>query len=294
MIWEGDDKSGGLKEILKVLEKKRYKSTVRIYLRGLQSEYTCEVCEGSALAPHAASRFLRVGTHQVFLKDAVRMTLQELLEKTASFNVHDFRHAAFPVREIKKKLAISVDMGLGHLTGNRKVRSLSSGEYQRLLLLKYLSYQGEGSLFVLDEPCLGLGEKEQKSLFGYIQLLKQQGNTVLIVEHSDYFKKMSDHLVHMGPGAGKDGGQIVSKEKINSKDRLLKFKSTLELTDSTNFLKAINMKIFGHVGVTLKIPLEAITWVNGDSGSGKSLYLIKSLAPYMTRSRGEGGVYDPV
>ena len=154
-IWEGSKTRDGLRDLVSILEAKRYKSTIRIYLRGIQSEYPCPVCKSSALSEHAGSRYVLGAKKKIFMSDLVSMSLQEISEKIKSLNLNEYKDVAFPIRDLKKKLSICIDMGLGHLSGTRKVRSLSSGEYQRLLLVKYLSYHGEGSLFVLDEPSLG-------------------------------------------------------------------------------------------------------------------------------------------
>ncbi len=290
-IWNGSRTRDGLKDLIALLEAKRYKSTIRIYLRGIQSEYLCPVCKSSALSEHAASRYIKAGTRKVFMGDLVSMSLEENLNVINSLKDEHYKDVAYPIRDLKKKLSICVDMGLGHLSGTRKVRSLSSGEYQRLLLVKYLSYQGEGSLFVMDEPSLGLGIREQKSLFKYIKELKKQGNTILMVEHSDFFINNSDHLITMGPGAGLNGGEIIKPKK--NKSVKIKFSKTLKNTGKSENLEVKGLEIFETRPIDFKIPKGSITWVNGDSGTGKSLYLVKSMSEYLNRMSGEGGVYDP-
>lgn len=291
-IWEGSKTRDGLRDLISILEAKRYKSTIRIYLRGIQSEYPCPVCKSSALSEHAGSRYVLGTKKKIFMSDLVSMSLQEISERIHSLSLVDYKDVAFPIRDLKRKLSICIDMGLGHLTGTRKVRSLSSGEYQRLLLVKYLSYHGEGSLFVLDEPSLGLGVKEQKSLFKYIKELKKQGNTIIMVEHSDFFIKNSDHLISMGPGAGLHGGKVVKTEKAKRGKTQLFNKST-SAPKKVSYLEVQKLGIFETKPINVKIPKDVITWVNGDSGTGKSLYLVKSLAEYINRMKGLGGVYDP-
>ncbi|TNE98422.1 MAG: hypothetical protein EP326_09875 [Deltaproteobacteria bacterium] len=291
-IWEGSKTRNGLRDLISILEAKRYKSTIRIYLRGIQSEYPCPDCKSSALSEHAASRHIESGRKKVFMGDLVSMTLSDIYENVQSLEPSEYKDVAYPIRDLKKKLSICIDMGLGHLTGTRKVRSLSSGEYQRLLLVKYLSYQGEGSLFVLDEPSLGLGVNEQKSLFKYIKELKNQGNTILMVEHSDFFIKNSDHLITMGPGAGLNGGQVIKTEAAKRIEKI-KYSKTIKDTKSSSYLEVSGLGIFETKPISFKLPKNKITWVNGDSGTGKSLYLVRSLTEYVNRSKGEGGVYDP-
>ncbi|MCO4793592.1 MAG: hypothetical protein KC493_07765 [Bacteriovoracaceae bacterium] len=294
IIWEGNKNHDGLRDLIGLLEQKKYKSTIRIYLRGIQSEYPCPDCESSALAEHSSSRYIKSGTKKLYLSDAFKMSLDELKTNFSKIDESEFKDVAWPLKEIKKKLLICNEMGLGHLNGTRKVRSLSSGEYQRLLLVKYLSYQGEGSLFVLDEPSLGLGLKEQKSLFKYIKGLKKQGNTILMVEHSDFFIKNADHLITMGPGAGLLGGEVTSAGKPKSSNNKVKFESSIEAArGKTNYYTIKNVSIFEKEKINIQIPTNRITWVNGDSGSGKSLYLVKSIAPYLNRLKGRGGHYNP-
>lgn len=291
-IWNGSKTRDGLKDLIKYLEAKRYKSTIRIYLRGIQSEYPCGECNSSALSEHAGSRFVKAGTKKVFMSDLISSSLDEMNQILSKLTGPEFKDVAYPVRDLKKKLSICIDMGLGHLSGTRKVRSLSSGEYQRLLLVKYLSYQGEGSLFVLDEPSLGLGLQEQKSLFKYIKELKKQGNTILMVEHSDFFIKNSDHLITMGPGAGLHGGEVLPSTK-SSNAKKIAFKKTTAVPSKVPYLEVNKLSIFDAKAISFKLPKGLITWVNGDSGTGKSLYLVKSLAEYLNRMSGDGGVYDP-
>ena len=107
-------------------------------------------------------------------------------------------------------------MGLGHLVLTRKAKSLTTSEHQRLILLKFLSYKGSDALFVLDEPSLGLAQEEKEALWKSLIQLKDQGNTVLMIEHSPYFQEKADQYILMGPGAGNEGGEILFEGKFSS------------------------------------------------------------------------------
>ncbi|MCV6609051.1 MAG: hypothetical protein OIF32_12635, partial [Campylobacterales bacterium] len=131
----------------------------------------------------------------------------------------------FETKESKKSidkalliLKTAIEIGLGHLKLLRKAKTISAGEYQRLLLLKYLSYEGTGSLFVFDEPSLGLSLEEKKALLKGFKRILDLNNTVILVEHCEYFRKQSDYLIEIGPGSGHLGGEVLfSGEKADYK-----------------------------------------------------------------------------
>jgi len=172
-------------------------------------------------------------------------------------------------------------MGLDHLSLLRKAKSLSAGEYQRLLLIKYLSFQGTDSLFVLDEPSLGLAEEELKKLIDGLRAIIAQGNTVVLIDHSEFVQKSADHLIAMGPSSGKAGGEILyqgTPSKYFQKKENVEWDIKKALSSKTQFIEVKGASVHKHVYSNFKVPVRAMTWVTGNSGSGKTSALIKVMA----------------
>jgi excinuclease ABC subunit A len=173
-----------------------------------------------------------------------------------------------------------VELGVGHLQNTRKVRSMSSSEYQRLLLSKYLAHEGSQSLFVLDEPSLGLTQRTQEKMLKHLQFLRDQGNTVLLVEHSEYLKEMSDEVIEMGPAAGEKGGEILSQGKYVSPK--FNFAKIIMKPSSTNqkksFIELRDATIRNLHKAEIQIQKNAINWIYGESGTGKTSFLVNILA----------------
>jgi excinuclease ABC subunit A len=163
----------------------------------------------------------------------------------------------------------------------RKAKSLSAGEYQRLLLIKYLTFKGTDSLFVLDEPSIGLGENELKKLIDGIHQIIQQGNTVIIIDHSEYIQKKSDHLIIMGPASGKKGGEIIYQGEPQSffkNKQQIVWDKKIKMTTPSRFIEVSHPSIHGKNYPSFRLPTNEMTWVRGDSGTGKTSCLIKIMA----------------
>ncbi len=265
--WELLEKGGkhfcGLGEIYSYFERKKYKRSIRILSRRLKTESECTTCHGSRLA----SNKIALLVNDVPFKEVLKGKVRDILELVKGYGIApdlSFNKLVFT-------LEVACELGLGNLVLSRKVKSLSSGEYQRLLLVKILAQQGTGMLFVLDEPSRGLSYEEQKKLMEKINALKDQGNTIALVDHSEFVQKASDYLVKMGPGAGNLGGQVESIEKNTKKN--LKLPKIIEVKlNSKTYLEVINGKVLDREFGNIRLPLNAVTWVLGDSGSGKSLF----------------------
>lgn len=203
ILLEGQGRFPGVNQLLKWLEEKRYKSSVRIFLRSLQSESLCSSCHGARISERAAR--IKVSKDLPSYKEMLLMPIHQVLGVVKSIS-----SIAKPilVAKIVNKLELACEFGLGDFHLSKKLKELDSNEYQKSLLIRYLTYRGSGSLFVLDEPSLGLNLDEQKVLVKYLKKLSES-NTVLIVDHSEYLKKSSDYIVEVGPGAGDLGGEIV-------------------------------------------------------------------------------------
>jgi excinuclease ABC subunit A len=277
----------GFEEIKKYLNSKRYKPAVRVFLRKMQREELCFNCLGSRLDP-AVENFRLRDNLDLNLANFSQMTLLEFKNLSENLAKNQKGHVKDLCDELFHKSSLACSMGLDHLQLNRKTRSLSAGEYQRLLLLKYLSFKGTDSLFVLDEPSLGLGEVEQKMLIKGLREIIAQGNTVIIVDHSKIMQMASDHLVLMGPDSGEAGGKILNEGL--PKDLLIsKNKSSFEIkrVEQKFLSKNISIKgveIFNKTWPEIEIPLGQLIWAHGNSGTGKTACLVKTLAHHIYKS----------
>ncbi|MCF8058209.1 MAG: hypothetical protein K9K67_02865 [Bacteriovoracaceae bacterium] len=275
-IWkileEGLGRYPGLKVCYDYLESKRYKRTVRIFSRKLKSEVLCEDCTGTRVNKK---------THDLIIPDFSYFNYKELWLQTPEklLELLNKTKKNWTDNKLKKRfeaiinlLMVSKDLGLSTIPLWKKAKYLSSSEYQRALLTKILSYQGSGSLFVLDEPSFDLSLDEQTKLYNCLIKIRDQGNTILLVEHSEYLRTCSDFLVEMGPGAGPDGGKIIS-QKVNRKKALKPPK--IKLKKSKKYKENILVKSFkfdGGLFPELKIPLKETTIFYGSSGYRKDHY----------------------
>lgn len=281
-LYEGSGKYEGFNEYFEYLKTQRYKKNIRIYMRSMQSEILCESCEGTRVSEVAGSVSIVLKDELVSFKDFLKLNFSQaydLIKKMKMSLVKRLEHEKLTstFEKLERLYSVSVDIGLGHLQNTRKVRSMSSSEYQRLLLSKYLSYEGSQSLFVLDEPSLGLSLTTQKKLVNYLRKLRDQGNTILLVEHSEFLKANSDELIIMGPFAGGRGGEVLYQGKY--KEEKIKF-PVLEyhLDIPKHFIELSEAHIRGLFKKKIEIQKDAITWVYGESGTGKSSFIVDIIA----------------
>ncbi len=278
---EGQGEYPGYGELKRYLESKKYKPSVRIYIRNLQREETCKVCHSSRLNQNIHHYRILLGGRNWGLQEIMELTIQDALTLFTHKRIKEESHEARLYRDICEKLKLAQEMGLGHLSILRKAKSLSAGEYQRLLLIKYLTFKGTDSLFVLDEPSLGLGETELTKLLASLQQIIDQGNTVILIDHSEFLQKNSDHLIVMGPASGKSGGEIIFQgdpKKYFTTKEAVTWDTKKKVTRTKQFIDVINPEIYGKSYPDFKVPLEEMVWVKGDSGTGKTACIIKVMA----------------
>lgn len=265
----------GINKFFRYLESKRYKAPVRIYIRGIQKEELCPVCEG-ARVNKSVHNFSLKKDKNFFYKDIWNNTINELLKKLKSIETTE----SFFEKKLDKMIStleLANSIGLGHLVINRKAKTLSSGEYQRLLLLKYLSYRGTGGLFIFDEPSLGLDDREcEKLLAGFNKLIDQK-NTVVLIEHNSFLINNSDHIIEMGPGAGKFGGEVIFEGRKKLKKEKVEIKP-LKVSKSKDWIKVNTPKMYGKTFPSFKVPKNEFTLMTGPSGSGKTSAIVNNLA----------------
>lgn len=281
-LYEGHGKYEGFNAYFEYLKSLRYKKNIRIYMRSMQREVLCNVCEGTRVSQKAGSLSIALNQEIVSYRDFLKLNVREslaLLKKIKADQQKNIAHEKLQnsFNKLERLYVVADDLGLGHLQNTRKVRSMSSSEYQRLLLSKYLSYEGSQSLFVLDEPSLGLSQKTQEKMVKYLRLLRDQGNTILMVEHSEYLKAEADEVIEMGPAAGARGGEILSQGKYKAPKIILptfQFKAP----DKKEFLEITDASIRQLERKKLLIQKNAINWVCGESGTGKTSFLVNILA----------------
>lgn len=252
ILMNGSGKFPGMNEMIGWLEEKRYKSTVRIFLRSIQTENICSECEGKRIGKKA--QLVKVEKDLPSLGVLLGLRIDEVL-----IALEQAKTSKHEVEKIKDKLKLACEFGLGDQKLTTKLKELDSNEYQKSLLLRYLSYKGSGSLFILDEPSLGLNLEEQKVLMKYIRKLSRD-NTVLLVDHSAYVQENSDHIIEVGPGAGVLGGEIVYEGKYK-KQKNVEFEK-ISTQNFYKFLTASNIDFEGHRIKNIEIPLGTISVLN--------------------------------
>jgi excinuclease ABC subunit A len=281
ILIEGQGQYPGYTELQKYLDSKKYKPSVRIYIRHMQKEEPCKACNSSRLNKDIHHYRISLGGKLVGLQEVMELTVQDALLLFSKKRMKEGTHEARLYEDICEKLRLAADMGLNHLSILRRAKSLSAGEYQRLLLIKYLTFKGVDSLFVLDEPSLGLGETELKKLLEGLRQIIDQGNTVILIDHSEFLQKNSEHLIIMGPGSGKSGGEITyqgePKKYFTIKEKVV-WDPKKHKVKTPQFIEVTSPSIYGKNYPDFKVPLEEMVWVTGDSGSGKSATLIKIMA----------------
>ncbi|HZY58688.1 MAG TPA: hypothetical protein VFE56_02920, partial [Candidatus Binataceae bacterium] len=270
----------GIRGFFKWLERRRYKIHVRILLARYRQFVPCAACGGAKLRPEA----LNVKIQGRNIADLGRMPIAALaqwIEKLAMGRDETARSAAL-MRELRNRLGYLTAVGLGYLTLDRAARTLSGGETQRIHLASALGSRLSGTLYALDEPTVGLHARDSRRLLGVLRNLRDLGNTVIVVEHDPLMIREADHLVELGPGGGKDGGNLVYTGAPAAKPR----RAGDEPTGRVLLMRAIarerrlskNDPAVRIVGagehnlkeLTVAIPLGRMVCVTGVSGSGKS------------------------
>jgi excinuclease ABC subunit A len=280
-IWQGFDDFIGINGFFEILEKKTYKMHIRVLLSKYRGYTKCEACKGSRLRREA----LQVKIAERSIADIVKMTIEEAKSFFDTLEITEFEEkiAGQILAEIRKRLRFLNDVGLGYLTLDRMSSTLSGGESQRINLATSLGSALVGTLYVLDEPSIGLHPRDNDRLINILKSLRDLGNTVIVVEHDPEIMKRADLIYDMGPAAGVHGGEIIAVgnyEEIqkNGKSLTGKYLSgelKIEVPKKRRTHKTEAIKIYGAFENNLKnidveIPLGKLVVVTGVSGSGKS------------------------
>ena len=292
LVWDGNQYFTGLTAFFKELEEKNYKIQNRVMLARYRGKTTCYACGGKRLRPEA--NYVRVGGKSI--SDLVSMPISDLVVffDNLSLNTYEQKVAERLLREIHNRLHYLLDVGLGYLTLNRKSNSLSGGESQRINLATSLGSSLVGSMYILDEPSIGLHPKDTERLIHVLESLRDLGNTVIVVEHDEDIMKAADYIIDIGPEAGTLGGEVVATgtyEEILKAPTLtgeyLSGRRTIEMPKkartSKHFIEIKGARANNLKNIDVTFPLDMLTVVTGVSGSGKSTLVKNILYPALLR-----------
>jgi excinuclease ABC subunit A len=289
----------GVKGYFQWMETKTYKMHVRVFLSRYRAYKTCPTCHGTRFQPETLNYKLE-GEHSLTLPEINRLPLTQAHAFFKGLVLPKDDDAAEQLREgILARLTYLLEVGLGYLTLDRATRTLSGGEIQRVNLTSCLGNSLVNTLFVLDEPSIGLHPRDMGQLVGVMKRLRDRGNTVLVVEHEEAVMREADHLLELGPGRGAAGGEIVFsgdfKGMLGSKDSLtgayLKETKTIPLPikrrapDSKFQLQLLGATANNLRDVDITVPLGLFVGISGVSGSGKSTLVHQVLHPALLAAR---------
>ncbi len=297
-IVEGTPKFEGVLPFFKATERSKYKLHVRVFLRRYQSQSVCEVCNGARLKPEA----LRFKVGDLDIAGFCRLPVEKAIGWISSLRLDSTgsQVAAEPVRQVRQRLECMAEMGLGYLTLDRLGKTLSGGEYQRILLSNQLGNALTGSLYVLDEPSIGLHPRDTDRLIRILHRLRDQGNTVVVVEHDREVIGAADITVELGPTSGKDGGKLLfngTPDELRKNGDTptawllqgeLRLPPSAERHQNRGWIKLAGARDNNLKNVTVKIPLANFTCITGVSGSGKTTLVVKTLFRALDRIFNEG------
>lgn len=307
IVWEGAGSFKGINSFLSYLERKSYKIQYRIIASRYKGKTLCSACEGTGIREEAKN----VKINNKNLLEVVLSPVENILKffQNISLTENETKLSKRALHEILTRLNYINNIGLGYLTLNRKVNTLSGGEFQRIKLATSLGSSLVGSLYVLDEPTVGLHPHNTKRLIEILHDLKEIGNTVIVVEHDEEVILSSDFLVDIGPGAGNNGGEIVfsgptssiSKKTKGPTSEFIFNKKVFNDPVIRNHQKEIyinNAHENNLKNINIKIPLECLVVVTGVSGSGKSTLikqiLYPAIAKVLDKKYDNEGKYDSI
>lgn len=289
LLWTGNQYFEGINSFFKMLEKESYKIQYRVMLARYRGKTNCPDCNGTRLRKDA--NYVKVGG--LGISELVLLPVSELVPffNQLTLNAHDAGIAKRLLVEIQNRLQYLMDVGLGYLTLNRVANTLSGGESQRINLATSLGSSLVGSLYILDEPSIGLHSRDTEKLIKVLKSLQQQGNTVIVVEHDEEIMLTADELIDIGPEAGSQGGELVFqgthkellKDSRSFTAKYLTHKLSIEVPKTRRkwkeYIEVLNANDHNLKNVSVKFPLNTLCCVTGVSGSGKSTLIKKVLYP---------------
>lgn len=294
ILWNGNKYFKGIHAFFKKLEEKTYKIQNRVMLSRYRGRTLCPVCNGKRLKKEAG--YVKVGGTSIQeLMNLPLVHLKVFFEKL-ELSVHEAKIAKRILKEIQDRICFLLDVGLGYLTLNRASNTLSGGESQRINLATSLGSALVGSMYILDEPSIGLHSKDTERLVRVLKKLRDLGNTVIVVEHDEEIMKKADYIIDMGPEAGSLGGEVVAKgtyKQIIKKNTLtaeyLSGKQKIEIPEKRrkvkNKIRIEGAREHNLKNISIDLPLNSLTVLTGVSGSGKSTLMRKIVYPALAKKR---------
>jgi excinuclease ABC subunit A len=309
LIWTGNQYFEGLNAFFKMLESNQYKIQYRVMLARYRGKTTCPECNGSRLKKEAT--YIRINGKPI--TELVLMSVSKLNDffENIHLDEQDLAIARRLLIEIKNRIQFLLDVGLGYLTLNRLSNSLSGGESQRINLATSLGSNLVGSLYILDEPSIGLHSRDTHLLIKVLKQLRDLGNTVVVVEHDEEIIHAADYIIDIGPNAGRLGGKVVFQGTLDLIDSIKNDAISAQSENSytlkyllgkehiaipfqrrkwNNYIEVIGARENNLKGINVKFPLNVMTVVTGVSGSGKSS-LVRNVF-YTALKKYYGGVAE--
>ncbi len=299
LLWKGNKYFRGLNDFFQFLENEKYKIQYRVLLSRYTGKTRCPECGGTRLKKEAL--YIKIGGHNI--AELTAMSIDNLCDffDTITLDEYELSTAERVLTEIRNRLAYLTDVGLGYLTLDRLSSTLSGGESQRINLATSLGSNLTGSLYILDEPSIGLHPRDTARLIKVLQSLRDLGNTVIVVEHEEEIIRSADRIIDIGPGAGYMGGEVVFNDDASKIETAvgsltadyLTGRKSIKMPETTRgWSRSIEIKGAREnnlKGISVKFPLGVMTCVTGVSGSGKSSLVKGILYPALRRRLFETG-----
>ena len=298
LVWEGNEHFRGLNDFFEELTSKSYKIQNRVMLSRYRGKTICNTCKGKRLRKEASY----VKINGTSLQELVELPLEKVTDffNNLELNKYDKEIAKRLLIEINNRLEFLNNVGLNYLTLNRKSNTLSGGESQRINLATSLGSSLVGSMYILDEPSIGLHPKDTERLIEVLKSLRDLGNTVIVVEHDEDIMKAADEIIDIGPEAGSFGGEVVAtgnyKNLLKSNsltaqylNGTLSIKIPAQRRTSKNSIRLFGARQHNLKNIDVQFPLGCFTAITGVSGSGKSTLVKKILYPAILKEVGGYG-----
>lgn len=299
ILWDGTPHVEGIADFFRMVEQNLYKIQYRIMQARYRGKTTCPSCGGSRLRKDAA--YVKVGNTDI--GSLTHMPASDLYEwiENLELRPHEEKIASRILIELKQRIKTLLDVGLGYLTLNRSANTLSGGESQRIQLTRFLGSNLSDSLYILDEPSIGLHPRDTDRLISVLKNLRDLDNTVIVVEHDDMVMRAADHIIDMGPLASHLGGTVIAEgdyesiihnpESLTGKylSGALRIESPAIKRKATGYLELSECSQNNLKGIDVKFPLGVLCVVSGVSGSGKTTLVKQILYPALLRELGESG-----
>jgi excinuclease ABC subunit A len=296
LLWDGNEYFGGIHDFFRFVESKTHKIQYRVMLSRYRGRTVCPDCRGTRLRKDAA--YVKIGGKSII--DLVLMQINDLNDFFKQLNLDDYKLkiSGRILKEINNRIGYLQQVGLGYLTLNRITSSLSGGEFQRIKLATSLGSALVGSMYILDEPSIGLHPRDTSQLIKVLTYLRDLGNSVIVVEHEEEIMEAADQIIDIGPDAGTHGGELVFQGNAHQM-------KNQHLTYTTRFLNGIDKieiprqrRLWKHAveikgarennlkSIDVKLPLGVLTVITGVSGSGKSTLVKSILHPALSKRLG--------